>query len=46
VVSARAARKKRWICFFIILAVVAVVAIILAIVLTKQFANNKNSNST
>jgi len=46
VVSARAARKKRWICFFIILTVVIVIAIIIAVVLTKQFANNKSTTAT
>jgi len=34
--SARAARKKRWICFFIILIVLIVVAIIVAVVIKQQ----------
>jgi len=36
VISARAARKKRWICFFIIVIVLAVIAIILGIVIGRQ----------
>jgi len=38
VVSARAARKKRWICFGIII----IILIIIAIVLAVHFAGNKN----
>jgi len=40
VVSARAARKKRWICFIIIVIILAIVAIILAIEIPKN--NKKN----
>jgi syntaxin 1B/2/3 len=36
VVSARAARKKRWICFFITLILLAIVAIIVAVVVTQN----------
>lgn len=36
VVSARAARKKRWICFAIFIIICAIIAIILAIELTKK----------
>jgi len=39
VVSARAARKKRWICFFIILIVLIVIAVVVAVVVIN---NNKN----
>lgn len=43
VVSARAARKKRWICFFIILVILIIIAIILAIQIPKLTSNtNKN----
>jgi len=42
VVSARAARKKRWICFFILVGVVVVVAIVVAIVVVT---NNRKNNS-
>lgn len=38
VVSARAARNKRWICFVIFLIIIAIVAIIIAVEVTK----NKN----
>jgi len=34
--SARAARKKRWICFFIILIVLIIVAIVVAVVIVQQ----------
>jgi len=40
VVSARAARRKRWICFIIILIILAVIAIIVAVVITNQKKNN------
>ena len=46
VVSARAARKKRWICFFIIVIVLAVIAIILGIVISREVADNKKNSST
>ncbi|KAG9318804.1 t-SNARE [Chiua virens] len=36
IVSARAARKKRWICFFLTLIILAIVAIILAVVITNN----------
>jgi syntaxin 1B/2/3 len=36
--SARAARKKRWICFFIILVILIIVGVVLAVVITN---NNK-----
>ncbi|KAF4615302.1 hypothetical protein D9613_002669 [Agrocybe pediades] len=39
--SARAARKKRWICFFIFLVLLAVVAIVIGIVVSNN-AKNKN----
>lgn len=39
--SARAARKKRWICFFILLAIAIVLAAVLAIEIPKLINNNK-----
>jgi len=36
VVSARAARKKRWICFILILVLLAIVAIVVAVVVTNN----------
>jgi len=41
VVSARAARKKRWICFFIILIILIIVAIVVAVVVTQNINNSK-----
>lgn len=41
VVSARAARKKRWICFFISLILLAIVAIIVAVVVTQNINKKK-----
>lgn len=34
--SARAARKKRWICFFIILIILIIVGIVVAVVITNN----------
>jgi len=45
VISARAARKKRWICFFIILVVLAVAAIIIGVLVARAVAANKNNGS-
>ncbi|KAF9264779.1 t-SNARE [Marasmius fiardii PR-910] len=42
--SARAARKKRWICFFIILILLIIVAIVVAVVVTQQVNNAKNAS--
>ncbi|KAI9570495.1 t-SNARE [Boletus coccyginus] len=36
IVSARAARKKRWICFFLALLIIAIVAIVVAVVVTNN----------
>ncbi|KAH0827070.1 t-SNARE [Lanmaoa asiatica] len=36
IVSARAARKKRWICFFLLLVILGIIAIILAVVITNN----------
>jgi len=44
-ISARAARKKRWICFFIILIVLAVVGIIVGVFVSRQVANNKTNKT-
>lgn len=41
VVSARAARKKRWICFWITLVLLIIVAIVVAVVVKQQINNNK-----
>lgn len=42
VVSARAARKKRWICFILTIVILAIVAIVVAVVVT----NNLHKPST
>ncbi|KAL0947028.1 hypothetical protein HGRIS_013171 [Hohenbuehelia grisea] len=42
--SARAARKKRWICFFIILIVLIIVAIVVAIVVKNQVDASKKAS--
>lgn len=44
--SARAARKKRWICFFIILIVLAVIGIVVGIVVSNNIKNNDKSNDS
>ncbi|CCL99345.1 uncharacterized protein FIBRA_01363 [Fibroporia radiculosa] len=36
VVSARAARKKRWICFIIFIIIIAIIAIVIAVEVTKK----------
>jgi len=41
--SARSARKKRWICFFIIVIVLIIVAIVLAVVITNNIKNTGNA---
>jgi len=43
VVSARAARKKRWICFFITLILLAVVGIVVGVVVNNQVQNSKKA---
>jgi len=43
VVSARAARKKRWICFILTLVILAIVAIVVAVVVTNNLHTNKNT---
>jgi len=45
VVSARAARKKRWICFFITLVVLAVVAIIVGVLVSRAVHPQSTSSS-
>lgn len=42
VASARAARKKRWICFFIILIVLIIVGIVVGVVVANNVNKNKN----
>jgi syntaxin 1B/2/3 len=44
--SARAARKKRWICFFILVTVLIIVAIVVAVVITQHINVNKSSNNS
>jgi syntaxin 1B/2/3 len=51
VVSARAARKKRWICFILIIVILAIVAIVVAVVVTNNLhksssTSSKSGNST
>lgn len=41
VTSARAARKKRWICFFITLALLAIIGIVVGIVVKNQVDSSK-----
>ncbi|KNZ74183.1 Syntaxin-like protein psy1, partial [Termitomyces sp. J132] len=43
VVSARAARKKRWICFFIFLIVLIIVGVVVGVVVSNNIHNNKLS---
>lgn len=43
VASARAARKKRWICFIITLIILAIIAIVVAVVVTNNIKNNNNN---
>ncbi|KAF8503834.1 t-SNARE [Gautieria morchelliformis] len=43
VASARAARKKRWICFIIILIILAIVGIVVGVVVSRN-VNNGNTN--
>ncbi|KIY68602.1 t-SNARE [Cylindrobasidium torrendii FP15055 ss-10] len=52
VVSARAARKKRWICFFITLTVLIIVGVVVGVVVAKNVGggggdkgNNNNNNN-
>ncbi|KAK7467031.1 hypothetical protein VKT23_004093 [Stygiomarasmius scandens] len=42
--SARAARKKRWICFFITLIILIIVAVVVAVVVTNNTRNNSSSD--
>ncbi|CAE6410255.1 unnamed protein product [Rhizoctonia solani] len=42
---ARAARKKRWICFWISVVILCIIAIILAVVLTRVIPRNNNNNN-
>lgn len=41
--SARAARKKRWICFFITLILLAVIGIVVGVVISNQVNNSKKT---
>ncbi|TFY79992.1 hypothetical protein EWM64_g4018 [Hericium alpestre] len=43
--SARAARKKRWICFAIILVILAIIAIVLAVKFAPKGGDNKDNNN-
>ena len=42
--SARAARKKRWICFFITLVVLAVAAIIIGVLVARAVHPQQNNS--
>lgn len=44
VVSARAARKKRWICFIIILIILAIIGIVVGIEVARNVNSNKSSS--
>ncbi|KAJ3735414.1 t-SNARE [Lentinula guzmanii] len=44
VVSARAARKKRWICFIITLIILAIIGIVVGIEVARNVNNNKSSS--
>ncbi|KAJ3850952.1 syntaxin [Lentinula lateritia] len=44
VVSARAARKKRWICFIIILIILAIIGIVVGIEVAQHVNSNKSSS--
>lgn len=44
VVSARAARKKRWICFIIILIILAIIGIVVGIEVAQHVNTNKSNN--
>jgi len=46
VVSARAARKKRWICFFLILIILVIIAVVVVVEVKPHINNNKSSTST
>jgi len=41
VVSARAARKKRWICFFITIILLAIIGVVVGIVVSRQVNDSK-----
>ncbi|KZT11267.1 t-SNARE [Laetiporus sulphureus 93-53] len=41
--SARAARRKRWICFALFLVIIAIIAIVVAVEVTKAVGNNKKN---
>jgi len=46
VTSAKAARKKRWICFFIILILLIIIGVAVGISVKNMSANNNNNNTT
>ncbi|CAA7271800.1 unnamed protein product [Cyclocybe aegerita] len=45
VTSARAARKKRWICFFITLVLLIIIGIVVGVVVNNQVQASKNNNN-
>lgn len=45
VASARAARKKRWICFIITLIILAIVGIAVGVTVSKNVSSNNNNNN-
>lgn len=40
--SARAARKKRWICFILILVILAIIGIVVGVVVANNVKSNKS----
>lgn len=44
VVSARAARRKRWICFFIILIILIIVGVAVGVEVSQHINTNKKSS--
>ena len=43
--SARAARKKRWICFFLTLIILAIIGIVVGVEVAQHTGNKSNNNS-
>lgn len=41
VISARSARKKRWICFILTLVILAIIAIVVVVVIKNNTSSNK-----
>lgn len=43
--SARSARRKRWICFFLFLIILAIIGIVVGVVVSQHVNNNHNNNN-